>query len=152
MAKVLDFNSERKERVEQKRRSFERVVFKNFLGSYSVIDNAGSIYEIEMVDISKTGCLFQVPWNVQNDKKFEKGKEINLRMYFSQKTYLPIIVKVKYGNEYLNDKGHTYMQYGCEFDTTTHSYAALKSFIDFLYNYADLSVDEKGDTHQVFFL
>jgi hypothetical protein len=152
MSKVISFLDERNSRVEKKRRNFERVLFKNFLGSYSVIDAAGSIYKIEMVDISETGCLFQIPWNVEGQSKFKKGEEVKFRMYFTQTSYLPVIVNIKYSKETVENDGQKYLQYGCEFDTSLNTYDALKSFIEFLYKFADLSVEDKGDSNQIFFL
>lgn len=152
MSKIIDFDAERQERVESKRRDFERILFQNFLGSYSVIDSAGSIYPIQLVDISKTGCLFQVPWNINNGKKFDQGTDVSLRMYFTQTSYIPAFAEIKYGKEYIDEKGDTYMQYGCEFDTTVNSWEALASFIDFLYKFADLSVEDKGKSNKVYFL
>ena len=50
--KVLDFNTKRQENIEEKRRNFERVMFQNFLGCYTVIHREGVIYPVELVDIS----------------------------------------------------------------------------------------------------
>ena len=101
--KVIDFVAKRKDNVEKKRRQFERLLFENFLGSYSVIDDQGSIYPITLVDISDTGCLFEVPWNVNNDKKFDKGMEVNFRMYFTQTSYIPVSANVKYSTEFVDE-------------------------------------------------
>ena len=76
--KVLDFNSKRIENIEEKRRTFERVLFQNFLGCYTVIHQEGVIYPVELVDISSDGCLFQVPWDVKKGKKLETGAEVTL--------------------------------------------------------------------------
>lgn len=62
--KVVDFNAKRKESIEQKRRTFERVVFQEFLGVYSVVDDQGSGYPIKLVDISGDGCQFQLPFSL----------------------------------------------------------------------------------------
>ena len=48
---VVDFNQKRKETIEQKRRSFERVVFQEFLGVYAVIDDQGTGLPIKLLDI-----------------------------------------------------------------------------------------------------
>lgn len=149
--KVLDFVGKRQENIEKKRRNFERIMFQNFLGAYSVIDDGGTIYPISLIDISKEGCLFQVPWNVKKDQKFAVGTEIPLRIYFTKNSYIPVPVTVKYGKEFIDDQGSTYMHYGCEFDVTTSSFDALQSFIEFLYKFAEHSVIDRGDT-KVFFL
>ncbi len=143
--KVLDFVEKRKENVELKRRNFERILFQNFLGAYSVIDQSGVIYPIDLVDISNEGCLFQIPWDASRDSKFEQDTEISMRMYFTNESYVPVIVNVKYGREYIGRDGNTYMQYGCEFDQSLPSFTAMKSFIEFMYSFAEHSAIDKGD-------
>lgn len=144
--KVLDFNSKRIENIEEKRRNFERVLFQNFLGCYTVIQQEGVIYPVELVDISSDGCLFQVPWDVKSGKKFDPGTEVTLRFYFTNSTYIPVIVESKYGKEYVDNTGETYMRYGCEFDTSYPTFEALKPFIEFMYKFAEHSATDKGDT------
>ena len=58
---ILSFSDKREENIERKRRNFERVLFNNFLGAYSVIDQAGVVFPIEMQDISPDGMSFLVP-------------------------------------------------------------------------------------------
>ena len=149
--KVLDFNEKRQANIEKKRRNFERIVFQNFLGAYSVIDNEGSIYPVTLVDISYDGCLFQVPWDVKRDTKMEDGMEVKMRMYFSKNSYIPVILSVKYGREFIDQDGQTYMQYGCEFDKSMQSFEAMEKFIDFLYKFAEHSAFDKG-TPKTYFL
>lgn len=148
--KLLDFNKKREASIEKKRRTFERVLFQNFLGAYSVIDQADSVYPIELVDISKEGCLFQVPWDMNKQKPYPKDHELSLRIYFTKGSFIPAIVSVKHQQEVIKD-GVTYMQYGCEFDQSLPSFEALQSFIDFLYKFAKHSSVDKGDS-RVYFL
>lgn len=148
---VIDFNEKRKQSIEKKRRNFERVMFENFLGCYSVINQNGSIYQIDIIDISETGLLFQVPWNKNNDKKFEKDKDLTLRLYFTKSSYIPAIVNVKYSTEYLDQDGNSYMRYGCEFDQDNQTFEAVSAFIQFIYKFAEHSSVDKGD-HKVYFL
>lgn len=148
--KILDFNKKKAETIEQKRRAFNRIVFQSFLGAYSVIDDNGAIYPVEMVDIAGDGCSFQVPWNQARDKKLADNFEINMRMYFTKASYLPVIMHVRHGKEVLNKDGITYMQYGCEFDKSAASFEALQSFIDFIYRFAEHSAIDKGDARAYF--
>jgi len=149
--KVLDFVKKRKESVEEKRRAFERILFDNLLGVYTVLDNAGSIYPVKLVDISREGCLFQIPWNVRGDQKLKKDTEVSLRIYFTKQSYIPIIVKVKYGKEHLDTNGQMHMQYGASFDKGIKSFVAIQNFIDFLYSFAEYSTFDSGD-QKIFFL
>ena len=148
--KVLDFNKKKADTIEQKRRAFNRVVFQNFLGAYSVIDDNGSIYPVTMVDIAGDGCSFQVPWNPSKDKKLSIGFEVNMRMYFTEASYVPVIMNVRHTKEVVAQDGTTHIQYGCEFDKTTPSFEALQSFIDFIYKFAEHSAIDKGDTKVYF--
>ncbi len=148
--KVISFTKKRKEIIEQKRRAFERLVFQNFLGAYTVIDQGEGIYPIKLIDISKTGCLFQTSWDSKRDRKITNGTELTLRMYFTQKSFIPVVLKIKYGKEF-QENGMTYMRYGCEFETDIPSFAAMNSFIDFLYKFAEYSVVDQGTT-KVYFL
>lgn len=148
--KVLDFNKKKADTIEQKRRAFNRVVFQNFLGAYSVIDDNGSIYPVTLVDIAGDGCSFQVPWNPSRDKKLAKDFEVTMRMYFTNQSYIPVIMNVRHGKEVLGTDGITYMQYGCEFDKTAASFEAMQSFIDFIYRFAEHSAIDKGDTKVYF--
>ncbi len=148
--KVLDFNKKKADTIEQKRRAFNRIVFQNFLGAYSVIDDNGSIYPVTMVDIAGDGCSFQVPWNPSKDKKLASGFEVSMRMYFTNQSYLPVILLIRHGKEVLGKDGITYMQYGCEFDKTVPTFEAMQSFIDFIYRFAEHSAIDRGDT-KVFF-
>lgn len=149
--KVLNFVEKRKENVEQKRRSFERVLFQNFLGAYSVIDQAGTIYPIELVDISHDGCLFQIPWEPSRDAKIDNDTEITMRMYFTKQSYTPVVVNVKYGKEHLGKDGNTYMQYGCEFDKSLPSFKVMSNFIEFMYSFAEHSAIDRGDQKAFFY-
>lgn len=144
-AKILDFVGKRKDKVEKKRRQFERVMFKNFLGSYSVLDDQGSLSSVELVDISHDGCLFQIPQGVKNDRQFSKDSEITLRIYFTPESYIPAIVKIRYGKEHTDAQGLRWIQYGCQFDKNTQSFKALESFVNFIHAFSEHSAVDKGD-------
>lgn len=149
-SKVLDFNKKKADTIEQKRRAFNRIVFQNFLGAYSVIDNNGSIYPVTMVDIAGDGCSFQVPWNAKKDIALPNDYEVNMRMYFTEHSYIPVTMNVRQSRTVEGDDGATYIQYGCEFDKTVPSFDALQSFIDFIYKFAEHSTIDKGDTKVYF--
>jgi hypothetical protein len=149
--KVLDFLEKRKENIEQKRRQFERILFNNFLGAYTVVDQGGSIYPVNLVDVSREGCLFQIPWNVDRDTKIAEGTEITMRMYFTKNSFIPVVMEIKYDREFIDQDGQTYMQYGAEFDTSMPSFSAVETFIEFMYKFAEHSSFDKG-SNKVFFL
>lgn len=148
--KVINFQDKRKENIEKKRRSFERILFQNLLGAYTVIDTDGTVYPVSLVDLSHNGCLFQVPWNKKTDSKIAKDTEVTMRMYFTKHSYIPVIVNVKYGNEFRADDGTVYMHYGCEFDKSMPSFKAMEEFISFMYSFAEHSVVDRGDARSYF--
>jgi hypothetical protein len=149
--KVVDFNAKRKESIEQKRRTFERVVFQEFLGVYSVVDDQGSGYPIKLVDISGDGCQFQLPFSLKAKNQFKSGTEVTLKLYFSKGSYLPAVVTVRHATEYIDKDGDAWLRLGGDFDTTLPSFKALSSFIDFIYQYAEFSCIDKGES-KVYFL
>lgn len=148
--KVLDFNKKKAETIEQKRRAFNRIVFQNIIGAYSIIDENGTIYPVTLVDIAGDGCSFQVPWNPKKDKKLAKDTEVNMRMYFTNSSYIPVSMIVKHSSEVTDKNNVLQIQYGCEFDKSTPSFEAMQSFIDFLYKFAEFSVIDRGDTKVYF--
>jgi hypothetical protein len=82
--KVFDFNQKRRESIEKKRRNFERVFFDEFLGVDAAIDDNGSGHPIKLVDISKEGCLFQMPFNLNARQKFSAETEVTLKLFFTK--------------------------------------------------------------------
>jgi hypothetical protein len=149
--KVVDFNEKRKKNIEQKRRTFERVVFQEFLGVYTVIDDQGAGYPIKLLDISKEGCQFQVPFSAKARNQFKAGTEVTLKLFFTKGSYLPAVVTVRHGSEYVDQQGDAWLRLGGTFDTSLPSFAALSSFINFIYQYAEFSCLDKGES-KVFFL
>lgn len=147
---VINFQEKRKENIEKKRRTFERVLFQNFLGAYTVIAADDTVYPVSLVDISHDGCLFQIPWDESSDKKLPEQTELKLRMYFTKDTFIPTIVHTRYAKIHTEKDGRTFMRYGCEFDKTMPSFHAMKDFINFMYSYAEHSAADRGDAISYF--
>jgi hypothetical protein len=149
--KVVDFTEKRKKSIEQKRRTFERVVFQEFLGVYTVIDDQGAGFPIKLLDISKDGCQFQVPFSAKARNQFKEGTEVTMKLYFTKGSYLPAVVTVRHASEYIDKDGDAWLRLGGVFDTTLPSFKAVSSFINFIYQYAEFSCLDKGES-KVFFL
>jgi hypothetical protein len=149
--KVVDFSEKRKQTIEQKRRSFERVVFQEFLGVYSVIDDQGSSYPIKLVDISAEGLQFQVPFSLKAKNQFKGGTEVTLKLFFTKATYIPAVVTVRHASEYVDQQGDAWLRLGGTFDTSLPSFQALSHFIQFICKYAEFSCVDKGES-KVYFL
>ena len=149
--KIFDFGKERKKRIDQKRRHFERLALSNFLGVEQQISKDGVTHSVTLVNISHQGCLFQIHWNPRRQTALPVDSEVTLRLYFTNDSYIPVVMKVKYGREHRSPEGTTYMQYGCEFDTSTSSFEAMSAFVDFLHKYAEHSTHDQG-TKKVWYL
>jgi hypothetical protein len=149
--KVFDFNEKRKQSIEQKRRSFERVVFQEFLGVYTVVDDQGSNFPIKLIDISSDGCQLQLPFSLKAKNQFKAGTEVTLKLFFTKGSYLPALVTVRHVSEYVDKDGDAWLRLGGEFDSSLPSYQALASFIQFIYQYAEFSCLDKGES-KVYFL
>ena len=151
MSKVIDFQAKRNSTIEKKKRSFERVLFREFLGSYAEIDKHGSKYSVNMVDISHDGCLLQVPFTKNLKNHFKPGEDLTVRVYFTKEDFLPVVLKIKHGTEYIDEKGDAYMRFGGTFDKSLPSFSAFKSFVEFIYKFSEFSCIEKGES-EVYFL
>ena len=79
MTKVIDFQEKRQDSIEKRKRAFERVLFSEFLGSYAEIDENGTKYDVKLIDISRTGCQFQIPFTANIKSYFKVEKEVLLK-------------------------------------------------------------------------
>jgi hypothetical protein len=148
---VVDFNKKRQENIEQKRRTFERVVFQEFLGVYTVVDDQGSSFPIKLLDISGDGCQLQLPFSLKAKNQFKSGTELPLKLFFTKGSFLPAVVTVRHASEYIDKDGDAWLRLGGEFDTSLPSFQALSHFIQFIYQYAEFSCLDKGES-KVYFL
>lgn len=151
MSKVISFEDKRRDSIEKRKRNFERVLFTEFLGSYAEIDDHGTKYSVNLIDISRTGCMFQVPYAKYSKHRFNDNEEVTVRVYFTKDDFLPLVIKVKHGAEYIDEKGDAYLRYGGEFDTSLPSFQAFQPFIEFIYKFAEFSCIDKGES-KVYFL
>ena len=151
MSKVIDFQKKRQDSIEKRKRSFERVLFSEFLGSYAEIDNNGTKYSVSLVDISREGCLFQVPFTKNAKDTFAQGSDTTIRVYFTKDDFLPLVVNIKHSTEYIDERGDAFMRFGGEFDKSLPSFQAFEPFIEFIYKFAEFSCIDKGES-KVYFL
>ena len=139
---VVDIGEFRSKKLEERRRNVERILFRNLLGVYSVIEGE-ALAGVQLIDISQAGMAFQTPWRPGQDRPFQVGDQITLRLYFGQETFLPCGVKIKNSQEVL-EAGQTYLRYGAELDKEFKSFEAVSAFIDFIYKYAEHGKPEDG--------
>lgn len=146
--RVIDFNEVRTQKLEEKRRTTERIFFKHLLNVYSVV-NTDQMLPIEFIDVSEEGCAFQIPYDPEKPWPTTTN-DIPLRIYFSQDTYLEIRVTVQNSRPSI-ENNRRYVRYGCTVDTTTSSYAAYQQFVRFLRLYAEHAHKDMGDI-SIFYL
>lgn len=150
MGEVIDFSKKRQANIEQKQRQFERIFFKELIGCYTAIQEGQKIIPVDIVDISKSGCLIEVPRSAGGDKEFEIDSEVNLRLYFTKKSYIPLVAKVKRVEEATNHRGVQVFHFGAEFDGDLPGHHVLESFVDFVSKFAEFSrVD--NESQKVYF-
>lgn len=146
---VISFTKAREAKIEEKRRRYERILFKHILGVYCVAEGQG-LKAVELVDVSSEGLSFQLPVNSKNLEILSPGKDITFRFYFSQDTYIPVCVKVQNERSCI-EEGQKYIRFGCFVDTASQSYETYKLFVMFLSKYAESSQQDKGDLKFFFF-
>ncbi|MCM2279965.1 MAG: PilZ domain-containing protein [Oligoflexia bacterium] len=147
-SQIIDFRQIREQKLEEKRRTTERIFFKHLLSVYSVVGDS-SMCPIEFIDISEKGCSFQVPYDPDRPWPTD-AKDLPLRIYFSQDTFLEIRVKVQNSNPSI-EGNRRYVRFGCSIDTSVSSYEAYLQFVRFLRAYSEHSHKDTGDV-SVFYL
>ena len=141
---VVDFREKREQKLEQKRRATERVLFRSLLSVYCVAGN-DRLRAIEIVDISEDGLGFQVPFDSKNPWPAQT-EDVPLRLYFSQDTFIEIRVKVQNSRPGI-DNGARYIRYGCTIDKTLTNYPAYAAFVGFMKAYAEHSRQDQGNVY-----
>lgn len=143
--KIVDLNSYRRNKNEERRREYERVLFNRVLGVYSFAEKAG-LHHVEVVDISFSGIRFR---EEKPDLPLKVGQKIALRFYFTPGSYLRLVVDVKRVTPF-TDEDREGLEYGCELDKNTKSYGALKQLISFMYKYAEIACQD-GNPPMIWF-
>ena len=134
---IIDLNHYRKEKSEERRREYERVLFNRILGVYSFAEKTG-LHHIEVVDMSYSGIRFRED---RPENPLMAGQKIALRFYFTPSSYLRLVVDVKRIIPY--DEGDRQgLEYGCEIDVETKSYEVLKELVGFMYKYAEIACQD----------
>lgn len=140
---VVDFTEVRARKLEEKRRNTERIFFKQILGMYCVVGNKDQLRQIEILDVSEEGCSFQVPFD-PDDPWPSSLKELDVRLYFSQDTYIPIQLTIQNSRPSIDD-GRRYMRFGCSVDQSLSTYKVYCQFVRFLSLYSEHAHRDMGD-------
>ena len=129
--KLADY---RKNKNEERRREYERILFNRILGVYSFAEKEG-LHHIEVVDMSFSGLKFveERPENV-----FKKGDKIALRFYFTPSSFLRLVLTISRINPY-DENGRNGLEYGCSFDKGTKSYKVIHQLVSFMQVYSEVA-------------
>ena len=140
-SQVIDFSEARAQRMDEKRRKTERIFFKHLMGIYCVSEST-ELKQVEVMDVSEDGMSFQIPFTAQ-DPWPRNATEIPIRLYFSQDTYLPIVLNIQNSRPYI-ENGVKYLRFGCAIDKTISSYEAYAQFVRFLGAYSQHAHKDTG--------
>jgi hypothetical protein len=145
-AAVINLNSVREEKIEEKRREYERVVFRSNFGVYACLPE-NALQAVEVVDISEGGMLFQVPES--SSFRLDVGQTTHVKFYFSPDSFIAIDVKVARSFTAL-ENGKAVHRYGCLMDKTMKSYAAIFHLVQFITKCAEHGHKDDG-RHKIFY-
>lgn len=134
---IVDLQRYRKNKNEEKRREYERVLFNRILGVYSFAEKH-SLTHIEVVDISYSGLKFR---EENPEKPLRAEEKVALRFYFTPSSYLKVIVDVKRAIPF-KEEDREGMEYGCQLDKATKSYEVIRELIAFMYRYSETACQD----------
>jgi len=137
--KIVDLADYRKNKSEERRREYERVLFSRILGVYSFAEKTG-LHHVEVDDISYSGLKFK---EERPEVPLQMGQKIALRFYFTPSSYLRLVVEVKRIQPF-DDDGRQGLEYGCELDKATKSYDVIRQLIGFMYKYSETACQDEN--------
>ena len=136
--KVVDLNDYRKNKNEERRREYERVLFNRVLGVYSFAEKTG-LHHVEVMDISFSGIKFR---EIRPEMPLKVAQKIALRFYFTPSSYLRLVVEVKRAIPF-KEEDREGLEYGCELDKNTKSYDVIKQLVSFMYKYSEIACQDQ---------
>jgi hypothetical protein len=137
--KVVDLNDYRKNKNEERRREYERVLFNRVLGVYSFAEKVG-LHHVEVMDISFSGIRFR---EERPEIPLKVAQKIALRFYFTPSSYLRLVVEVKRATPY-REEDREGLEYGCELDKNTKSYDVIHQLVSFMYKYSEIACQDQN--------
>jgi len=134
---IIDLGHYRKNKSEERRRAYERVLFNRILGVYSFAEKTG-LHHVEIVDISYSGIRFK---EERPEQPLAIGQKLALRFYFTPSSYLRLVVEIKRTTPF-REEDREGLEYGCELDKNTKSYDAIHQLIAFMYKYSETACQD----------
>lgn len=146
-SKIIDFQEIRDQKLQEKRKSNERVFIREMLGIFCVMENE-KMKPIEILDVSEQGLSFQVAFDSQ-DPWPRDVHDLKIRLYFSQSNYLPLVLKIQNSRPGI-DRGIRIIRYGCSIDSTTTTFEVYQQFVRFLKLFSLHAHKEEGGVSHFF--
>ncbi len=136
---IIDLENYRKNKSEERRREYERVLFNRILGVYSFAEKTG-LQHVEVLDISYSGIKFK---EERPDHPLKMDQKVALRFYFTPSSFLRLVVEVKRVTPY-KEEDREGLEYGCQLDKATKSYDVIRQLISFMYKYAEIACQDQN--------
>lgn len=137
--RIIDLDNYRKNKHEERRREYERVLFNRILGVYSFAEKTG-LGHVEVLDISYSGIRFR---EERPENPLKVGGKVALRFYFTPSSYLRLVVEIKRVTPF-DEEGREGLEYGCQLDKATKSYEVIHQLISFMYKYAETACQDNN--------
>ncbi len=137
--KIVDLIDYRKNKSEERRREYERVLFNRILGVYSFAEKTG-LHHVEVMDISFSGIKFR---EERPSHPLRPEDKVALRFYFTPASYLRLVVEVKRSIPFKDDDREG-LEYGCELDRNTKSYEVIQTLIKFMEKYSEIACQDEN--------
>lgn len=137
--KIVDLIDYRKNKSEERRREYERVLFNRILGVYSFAEKTG-LHHVEVMDISFSGIKFR---EEKPTHPLRAEDKVALRFYFTPSSYLRLVVEVKRVKPF-KDEDREGLEYGCELDRNTKSYDVIQQLINFMQKYSETACQDEN--------
>ena len=135
---VVDMTERRTEEILQERRSKKRTILTEFVGAFVVVPQKG-LRKVDLYDISEEGISFDVSFD---DGKLDIGEEVAVRIYLSQNTYFPFVVKVT-NTRHIPEEGM--YRHGSQFEAEGDTAESLKHLVAFIESVSTRLQSDKGD-------
>jgi hypothetical protein len=143
--RIIDLAKYRKDKTEERKREYERMLFNRILGVYSFAEKS-DLHHVEVIDISYSGILFR---EERPEHPLKQGQVISLRFYFTPTSFLRVALTVKRAIPFEFD-GRSGLEYGCEIDKKTKSYTVIETLIEFMEKYSEIASHDQ-DPPMLFF-
>ena len=142
---IVDMTFRREAILKEERRQVRRTILTGFIGAFVVLPQEpgsrakGGLLKIEIYDISENGIAFDVDADFG---QFQKDEEVAMRVYLSQKTYFPFIVKVQNARQL---EGEMVYRHGANFVKGAVNDEALFHFVKFIETVSASLARDEGD-------